>query len=405
MAEDDLSRLTIDKTHGRKSSTGRRRWMVNAALIAMAVVIGFLILKKFLSPTVTVEATTVSLVYPSQSFTLLNASGYVAAQRKAAVASKVTGRIIAMLVEEGNRIKKGDLIARLESDDLLAARERAFAELGALRADLDQAESEMKDAASNHRRGRQLLEQGFISRLDYDAAETRYGKAAAIVTAAKSSIKAGEAALRQAEINYEYSFIRAPFDAVVLTKNADIGDIVTPLGAAANAKASVVTIADLSSLQVEVDVSESSISQVTIGRPCEIQLDAIPDSRFRGEVHMIVPTADRTKATIMVKIAFIDKDVRILPEMSAKVAFLERKADEDELRPRIAVPQDALVMRNNRSYLYLINQGRAIETEVSSGDIMGDMIGITSGLKAGQRIVRRPTDRIRDNVKVTVSEK
>ena len=122
-------------------------------------------------------------------------------------------------------------------------------------------------------------------------------------------------------MSLEYSMIRAPFDAVVLDKNADTGDIVTPLGAAANAKASVVTIADMNSLQVEVDVSESNLWNVKMGQPCEIQLDALPDSRFRGEVHMIVPTADRTKATVLIKVRFIDKDKRILPEMSAKVAF------------------------------------------------------------------------------------
>ena len=142
--------------------------------------------------------------------------------------------------------------------------------------------------------------------------------------------------------------IRAPFDAIVLTKNADIGDIVTPIGAAANAKAAVVTIADMNSLEVEADVSESNLSQIRVGQPCEIQLDALPHARFRGAVHMIVPTADRSKATVMVKVRFIDKDPRILPEMSAKVAFLSRPVTAEDQKPRTALNQAALVNRKEK---------------------------------------------------------
>ena len=154
-----------------------------------------------------------------------------------------------------------------------------------------------------------------------------------------------EAAVEEAKVLVEYANIRAPFDAVVLTKNADIGDIVTPLGAAANAKAAVVTIADMNSLQVEVDVSESNISQVRAGQPCEIRLDAFPDLRFKGVVHMIVPTADRTKASVLVKVAFREMNPRILPEMSAKVAFLSRDILPEEEKPLKAVPASAVITR------------------------------------------------------------
>ena len=146
-------------------------------------------------------------------------------------------------------------------------------------------------------------------------------------------MKASNAALEGANVAIEYTLIRAPFDAIVLTKNADIGDIVTPIGAAANAKAAVVTIADMNSLEVEADVSESNLSQIRVGQPCEIQLDALPQARFRGAVHMIVPTADRSKATVMVKVRFVDKDPRILPEMSAKVAFLSRPVKQKTRNP------------------------------------------------------------------------
>ncbi len=171
-------------------------------------------------------------------------------------------------------------------------------------------------------------------------------------------MKASEAALKGAEVAVEYTLIRAPFDAVVLTKNADVGDIVTPIGAAANAKAAVVTVADMDSLKVEADVSEANLELVRVGQPCEIQLDALPEARFRGRVHMIVPTADRSKATVMVKVGFVDEDPRILPEMSAKVAFLSRPPTAAEKEPRTAVARSAVVEQEQQDRRFC-DQGRA----------------------------------------------
>ena len=257
-----------------------------------------------LTPALTVQVAGLQSIYPSQTFTVLNASGYVVAQRKAAVASKITGRLISLSVEEGSRVKTGEVIARLENEDSLAALNRAQANVNLARSNLDQAKAELEDAQLSHHRNEQLVAKGFVAQSTVDASEARYKRAKATVAAQEAAIRASEAALEEAKVMVEYSNIRAPFDAVVLTKNADIGDIVTPLGAAANAKAAVVTIADMSSLQVEVDVSESNISQVRVGQPCEIRLDAFPDLRFKGVVHMIVPTADRTKASVLVKVAF-----------------------------------------------------------------------------------------------------
>ncbi|MBI5848491.1 MAG: efflux RND transporter periplasmic adaptor subunit [Nitrospirae bacterium] len=401
---EDLIRLTVDKPAAKAGRTGRSPLLPAGIVLGLiiAAIIGFRLL---VAPTVRVESATVSMVYPSQSFTLLNASGYVVAQRKAAVASKVTGRLVAIYVEEGNRIKKGDIIALLENDDVLAAKERAAANLRVAAANLDQAEAELADAASNLDRSRELLRKGFISKLEYDTSEARHKKAAAAVASAEASITSQAAALREAEVSIEYTRVRAPFDGVVLTKNADIGDIVTPLGAAANAKAAVVTIADMQSLQAEVDVSESNIGQVTLKQPCEIQLDGLPESRFRGEVHMIVPTADRTKATVMVKVRFLDNDPRILPEMSAKVAFLQKTMADHERKPRTAVASESLVSGNGKTSVFLIKDNRALETPVVAGEKIGDMVEIISGVKAGERIVRKATDKIRNNIKVTVSEK
>jgi len=202
-----------------------------------------------------------------------------------------------------------------------------------------------------------------------------------------------------------YTYIRAPFDAVVLTKDADVGDIVTPIGAAAEAKAAVVTIADMNSLLVEADVSESNLKQVKAGEPCEIQLDAFPDLRFRGQVHMIVPTADRTKATVMVKVKFLDKDKRVLPEMSAKVAFLERPMKPEELKPRIAVNASSVVTQDSRKYVFLVKGDSAIETPVKTGEQFGEMVEVLDGVKAGDRVILKPADKVRNNTRIKTAEK
>ncbi|MBI5739678.1 MAG: efflux RND transporter periplasmic adaptor subunit [Nitrospirae bacterium] len=402
MTHDDLSKLKINKAALSSAPHRRRKMFLPAAAIVIMVLGG---ISYFKGKSVEVEVVTVSQIYPSQTFTVLNASGYVVAQRKAAVASKITGRLEALMVEEGNMVKKGDIIARLENADAAAVRERAAADLEEVRHNLEQAKVELHDAALSFDRNKELFSQELITKAAYDAAETRLRKSRAAVSSAEASVKARAAALKEAEVSVEYSFIRAPFDAVVLTKNADIGDIITPLGAAANAKAAAVTIADMGSLEVEVDVSESNIGQVKAGQPCEIILDAIPDSRFRGEVHTVVPTADRTKASVLVKVRFIDKDKRILPEMSAKVAFLQRPVAPKEQQPRTVVDPASLLGRDNRKAVFLIKDDHAFETPVTIGPQIGDTVEVLSGVKAGDKVVLHPSDKLRNGDKITVLEK
>jgi len=393
--DDDIARLKIDKAV--PAGTGKRRSVMLKIVAAGAVVLllGLVFISGIFSPATPVEVALVSMVYPSQTITLLNASGYVVPQRKAAVASKLTGRLVALMVEEGSRVKKGEVLAKLENEDAVAAKEQAAANLSSATQIREQAIAERHDAELSFARTRELMEKGYVSRQEFDLADARLKKAVAAVAAGEAGIRAARAALKGTEVSVDYALIRAPFDAVVLTKNADIGDIVTPLGAAANARASVVTLADMGTLQVEVDVAESNLSQVKSGQPCEIQLDAFRDLRFRGKVHMIVPTADRTRATILVKVAFIDIDSRILPEMSAKVAFLQRPLTTDEEKPRTAINPGAVITRQDLHFVYLVKGDRAIETPVTLGPAIGDMVEILSGVKAGDKIVLRPTGKLK----------
>ena len=404
MADEDLAKLKIDKSRIDTRPVKHRKMLYIAVAILFIAVMGSLYGKGFFTAAIQVEAVNVVKVYPSQTFTLLNASGYVVPQRKAAVASKVTGRLVSLYVEEGNRVKKGEIIARLESDDIAASRKQAVANLDIARSNLEQAKAELNDATVSFNREKSLLSQDFTTKASYDAAEARYKKAIAAVAGAEAAIKANAAALQGADVALEYTIIRAPFDAVVLTKNADIGDIVTPLGAAANAKAAVVTIADMGSLQVEADVSESNLEQVKMGQPCEIQLDALPDSRFRGVVHMVVPTADRSKATVMIKVRFIEQDIRILPEMSAKVAFLSRPVGIDEQKPRTALNAKAVVTRNGKTIVFLIQGNRVVQTPITVGETLGDTVEILSGVKTGDKVVLNPSSRLKHNSSIKLAE-
>jgi len=405
MGNEDLLKLKIDKSKVVFRPRKRKR-IIYAILVAISIIVLIsLYAKGVFTPSVQVQVATVTQVYPSQAFTILNASGYVVAQRKSALASKVTGRLIWLGVEEGSRVKKDQVIARLENQDVSATKDQAAANVNVTRFNLEQAQAELRDATLSFNRNKELLSRGVIARQTYDSALARYEKAVAAVAAAEAAVKASTAALEGAEVLLEYTLIRAPFDAVVLTKDADVGDIVTPLGAAANAKASVITIADMSSLEVEADVSESNLSQITPGKPCEIQLDALPEQRFRGEIHMIVPTADRSKATVMVKVRFIDKDKRILPEMSAKVAFLSRPATGEEKKPRIALNQAALVNRKDRKMVFLVKGDKVVETPVSLGSPIGEMIEVLEGVKVGDQVVLNHSDRLKDGSKIKIEEK
>ncbi|MGB9082977.1 MAG: biotin/lipoyl-binding protein, partial [Desulfuromonadaceae bacterium] len=262
MPADSIDTLTIDKTRrmapGRRSVTRTRLAVI--VVVALAAVAAAVAMVR--SRAVTIETTSVSLFYPTQSFTLLNSSGYVVAQRKSAVASKTTGMLEWIGVEEGSKVVAGQIIARLENKDLEASVGQAEAALQNTRALREQSRAELADAGTSFGRQKELLAAGIVSQAEYDNAEARFKRAVAATAGAEAGIATAAAALQGATVNRSYSLIRAPFDAVVLTKNADVGDIITPLGAAANAKAAVVTIADLASLQVEADVSESSLAQI-----------------------------------------------------------------------------------------------------------------------------------------------
>jgi len=406
----DLSKLRIDRSRDDDSndgSSGRKYLFLFGGIAVAAVAAFFLFFRGSLASSVEVQTFTVTAISSAQADAVLTASGYVVAQRQAAVASKGTGRLEYLGVEEGDQVKAGQIIARLEHSDMSAALAQTQADLAASKARLPQSQADLQEAAIQFERYRKLVAEQLVPRADYDAAEARYKRAAAAVIADSAAIRSFAAAVRAAEVALEYTNIRAPFDGTVLTKNADVGEIVAPFGSASSARAAVVSIADMSSLEVEADVSESNIQRIKSGQPCEIVLDAYQETRYPGVVGKIVPTADRAKATVLTKIKFVQIDERVLPEMSAKVTFLSKAASATMTTgvKKIGVSPAAIVTRGEQKVAFVIRDGSVTETPVEIAGTLGNMLEVRNGLTEGNQVVLNPPESLQTGTKVKLTAK
>jgi RND family efflux transporter MFP subunit len=399
----DLTRLKIDRSLAPVRRRRTRRWVMLGGVAVALVAVGiYLVVRPRVADVQTVAIVTST---PSQQFVVLNATGYVVAQRKAAIASKATGRLEWLGVAEGSRVKAGEVIARLDNRDVVAQAQAADAQVGAARAALEQALAEERDALAQHRRNVDLVGKGFVSQSALDASKARADRAVAGVGSARASVAAAEASARHAGVAVDYTLIRAPFDGVILSKSANVGDMVTPFSSAADSKGAVVTMADMDTLEVEADVSESSLSKVKVGQPAEIVLDALPDTRFLGHISRMVPTVDRAKATVMTKVRFDRIDPRVLPEMSAKVAFLSQDVSAEQQRPLTAVAADAVVTRDGRSIVFVVRDGVATAVPVSPGAKLGDLVAIAGDVKSGEKAVQKPAPDLASGTRVKVAGK
>ena len=402
MSTPDLSKLTISREQkvftGKKK--GYKKWI---ALALLVIIVGaFLALRG--GGKLEVESGVVASAYPSQSITALNATARVTAQRKAAVSTKATGRLEFLGVQEGSVVKAGDVLARIESKDVNATLDQAQANLRASKANLEQGMAEMRDAESNLRRSEDLALKNFISSSTLDTAKARFDKARAVVASLNGAIGVAEANVRAANVSVEQTLIRAPFDGVVLTKNANVGDIITPFSSAADSKGAVVNMADMDTLEVEADVSETSISKISVGQSVEIQLDAFPDIRLLGTVSRTVPTVDRSKATLLVKITFAERDKRVLPDMSAKVSFLSRPLKPEERKSVTAVQATAVTQRDGKDVVFLIDNNIVKLTPITVIGKVGDLSQI-SGVKPGDKVVLNATEKLKDGATVAIIKK
>ena len=383
----DLSSLKINRNQEKHVNWKKYIKPIIITLIILVIIaIGYFSFKSFVSGEIEVTTTNASVISSSETSAVLTASGYVVAQRKAAVASKGTGRLVYLGVEEGDPVYKNQIIARLEDSDIKAQLAQAQANLLLQQAGLN-------DAKNQFDRSKTLLKTNSSTQSEVDAAEARYLTILASIEVAKASLRASEVAM-------ENTLIRAPFNGTVLTKNADVGEIVAPFAASASSKAAVVTIADMTSLQVETDVSESNIFRIKPNQSCEITLDAYPRIKYPGHVAKIVPTADRGKATVMVKVAFKEYDSKVLPEMSAKVLFLGDEIRNNEVTEMLVIPISAVVKKNDKYFVYKIINGTAELTQFQSGRESDDYIEVLSGVTESDKLINNPSDKIKDGTKI-----
>jgi RND family efflux transporter MFP subunit len=411
----DLAKLRIDRD---SPSPGVRRALVRNAIFATIVfgvgaVMVLVLRQRSVVPVQTVVA--VASADPGAKggsgagSTSVTANGYVVARTRAAVSSKVPGRLAYLGVSEGSTVSVGDVLARLENGDYEAQAAEATANLATSHAQQVEAEADRDQQQSDAKRLRDIRAQNkqLVSQQEVDAAETRLATADARVRAAAARVTAAEASLRYARVNLANTEIRAPFTGTVLRKEAEVGEVVAPSVGGGLTRGAVVTMADLKSLEVEVDVNEAYIARLRGGQAARITLDAYPDTAFAGRVRQVVPTADRQRATVQVKVSIVDRDPRILPEMGARVDFLEPEARlagaaAVPSAPRIRVPTAVIHEENGQSIVWLVRDGRLEQRVVSAGPASGGFREVRKGLAGGEMLLAGGVDAPRAGMRVDV---
>ena len=321
----------------------------------------------------------------------ITANGYVVARTKASVAAKIAGRMEYLGVHEWSVVRRGEVIARLESADQQAALRSARANVGQIAAQLGQARRDLERATA-------LAAQNVLSAVELENTRTR-------AEVLEAQLNASHALVQQAEVNVENTRVRAPFDGTVLRKDAEVGEIVAPSSAGGGlTRTAIVTMADLATLEVEVDVNEAYIAQIRSAQPARITLDAYPDTSFAGRVRQVVPTADRQKATVQVKVSILDRDPRILPEMGARVLFVRGDGATAAAAPRrVTVPAAALVRSGSTTSVWIVENGRVASRPVDTGPEHDGRVEVRSGLSGGESVVLRPPPGLKDGARVRVS--
>lgn len=414
----DLSKLRInrdDPPPAVKRALGRVLWITGAAVVVFVGI--FLVARRGGAvpvQTVVVAATSggEGAAQGGNGAVAVVANGYVVARTKAAVSAKIPGRLAMLNVSEGSRVQRGELIARLENADYVAAVAQAKAEVASAIATLTEAQSDRDQLQRDFERVRDVHAQNanLVSAQEVETAESKAKQGDARVRAQQARADAAEALMQMAMANLENTYIRAPFSGTVLRKEAEVGEVVAPSVGGGLTRGAVVTMADLGTLEVEVDVNEAYIARIQGGQQARITLDAYPDTAFRGSVRQVVPTADRQRATVQVKVTIVDRDPRILTEMGAKVEFLQSPrpatagANQPVERPRIIVPAEAVRSEDGRDVVWIVRDGRLQSRDVDAGPVSGNFREIRSGLSGGEQLLVGGIDSPKQGQRVKLSQ-
>jgi RND family efflux transporter MFP subunit len=392
----DLSALRIDPSSRKRNGRGRLIYYL-AALAVLAVIV--IIAARSLTGRPVEVRTAVAASTSGASSAVLNASGYVTPQRRATISSKITGKISKVLIEEGMEVEKGQVLATLDDSDARAALEAAKAESEVSLSNIDKLEVELSLAKKTLARAQELRARDLNSQAEVDNAETAAASLEAGIEVARRSAEASSRNVDIARRNLDNCTIRAPFAGVVVSKDAQPGEIVSPISAGGGfTRTGIATIVDMTSLEIEVDVNESYISRVSKGQLVEAVLDAYPDWRIPARVLTVIPTADRQKATVQVRIAFDKLDPRILPDMGVKVSFLSGDPGSEERG--VTVPAAAVTEDGGQKIVYVIKDSRAERRAVSTASSGSGGIIVTAGLRQGDKVAVSGIDSLRDGSKV-----
>jgi RND family efflux transporter MFP subunit len=392
----DLSGLKID-AHQRRDS-GRRRWpwalaVGLGAILLVSVAVMFI----FGDKTPVVEVATVREDRGGRS-ALLNASGYVTPRRRATIAAKITGRVTAIFAEEGMHVQLGQVLATLDDADARVRLTSAVAERDATAAALGELRVNLANAERERRRREELVKRRAISEQEFDQARTSEESLRARITLAEVQVRASEARIRVAQQDLNNCTVRAPFAGVVVSKDAQVGEMVSPVSAGGGfTRTGIATIVDMDSLEIEVDVNESYIARVKPGQPATAVLDAYADWHISARVRTVIPTADRQKSTVKVRVAFDRLDPRILPDMGVKVTFFgEEASSPEDGGARVLVPRAAVHMEGGSPAVFVYHDGRVERRAARLGLVRGDEQEVIAGLSNGEQVVTIGLGELRD---------
>jgi HlyD family secretion protein len=392
-----IARPDVDERSGRK-------WLVIIPIVLL--VIGGIAWALLRNRAVDVKvATARGVTGAAGGGSVLNASGYVTARRQATVSSKVTGKVTEILIEEGMQVKAGQILARLDASTPSRTVALARAEAAAAASALEETRVRIREAQLDYDRADRLAKSEIASRADADRARAQLDAARARLAAQQDQLSTAQ---RQVELqgqSLEDTIIRAPFDGVVVSKDAQPGEMISPVSAGGGfTRTGIGTIVDMASLEVEVDVNEAYINRVHPGQRVEAILDAYPDWRIPGHVITAVPTADRQKATVKVRIALDQKDQRVLPDMGVKVSFITDDAAAVQTTTMVAVPKSALRKDGEQDVVFVVKDDRASRRAVKVANAEGNEARIASGLSEGERVIVEGPAELREGDKVTVKE-
>ena len=398
----NLDQLRIDRSEARNERPRRGLWVAAGALMLLAIAIGWWVTR----PSVAEVRTAAVREHRPQDgggATVLNASGYVTARRQATVSSKVTGKVTEVLIEEGMEVEEGQILARLDTTNVSAGLQLAEAQLGAARSAVRETEVRRDEAEIELRRQERLVEANVASQEVLDRARAERDALVARLDRQKEEVAVAARQLAVWRQELEDRTIRAPFDGIVVAKNAQPGEMISPISAGGGfTRTGIGTVVDMTSLEIEVDVNEAYINRVRADQPVTATLDAYPEWRIPCRVIAVIPTADRQKATVEVRIGFEELDPRILPDMGVKVEFRESEADA-AAGPRPAVllvPGDAVLAQDGKDVVMVVAGGAAERRAVSVGAQFGDDLQIVAGLAAGERVVVEGGEGLEDGARV-----